>query len=114
MSELSSAPPARILVVDDEEHVRRVLELMLARQGYAVITAANGQDTLEKFVAEVFDLVILDLRMPGLDGIAVLGRLREAEPDQVVMMVTAYASVETALSAMRQSALDYVGKSFQE
>lgn len=67
-----------------------------------------------KFAAEVFDLVILDLRMPGLDGIAVLGRLCEAEPDQVVVMVTAYASVETALSAMKQGAFDYVGKPFQE
>ena len=114
MNQPSPAPPARILVVDDEEHIRRVLELMLGHQGYAVTTAGNGGEALEKFAAEVFDLVILDLRMPDLDGITVLGRLREAEPDQVVVMVTAYASVETALSAMKQGAFDYIGKPFKE
>ncbi|MFH1034419.1 MAG: sigma-54 dependent transcriptional regulator [Pseudomonadota bacterium] len=114
MTEPSPAPPARILVVDDEEHIRRVLALMLGHQGYAVTTAGNGAEALEKFAAEVFDLVILDLRMPDLDGITVLGRLRQAEPDQAVVMITAYASVETALSAMKQGAIDYIGKPFKE
>jgi two-component system response regulator AtoC len=114
MPEAISAPKARILVVDDEEHVRRVLELMLSRQGYAVTTAANGTEGLERFSAEVFELVILDLRMPDLDGLTVLARLRASEPDQTVVMITAYASVETALTAMKQGAFDYIGKPFQE
>ena len=114
MPEAATAPKARILVIDDEEHVRRVLELMLTRQGYAVTTAANGTDGLERYAADIFELVILDLRMPDLDGLTVLSRLRAAEPDQTVVMITAYASVETALNAMKQGAFDYIGKPFQE
>ena len=105
---------ARILVVDDEEHVRRVLSLMLAGEGYQVVTAAGGREALERFQDEVFDLVILDLRMPDLDGLEVLSRLRAAEPDQTVVMITAYASVDTALTAMKRGAFDYIGKPFQE
>ncbi len=114
MPEAATAPKARILVIEDEEHVRRVLELMLTRQGYAVTTAANGTDGLESYAADIFELVILDLRMPDLDGLTVLSRLRAAEPDQTVVMITAYASVETALNAMKQGAFDYIGKPFQE
>jgi|Deesub1362A_J573_1020465.scaffolds.fasta_scaffold12299_1 two-component system response regulator AtoC len=105
---------ARILVVDDEEHVRRVLSLMLAGEGYQVVTAAGGREALERFQDEVFDLVILDLRMPDLDGLEVLSRLRAAEPDQTVVMITAYASVDTALTAMKRGAFDYIGKPFKE
>ncbi|MFZ5585196.1 MAG: sigma-54-dependent transcriptional regulator [Thermodesulfobacteriota bacterium] len=104
----------RILVVDDEEHVRRVLGLMLSGQGHQVVSAANGAQALAKFGQETFDLVILDLRMPDLDGLTVLERIRAAEPDQTVVMITAYASVETALTAMKQGAFDYIGKPFKE
>lgn len=104
----------RILVVDDELHVRRVLEVMLTRQGFGVETAQGGGEALEKFAADVFDVVILDLKMPDLDGITVLKRLRESEPDQTVIMITAYASVDTALTAMKQGAFDYIGKPFKE
>ncbi len=104
----------RILVVDDEDHIRRVLELMLRRQGFEVAVASGGREALERFAAESFDLVILDLRMPDLDGLTVLSRIREAEPDQTVVMVTAYASVDTALTAMKQGAFDYIGKPFKE
>jgi DNA-binding NtrC family response regulator len=114
MTETSPAPAGRILVVDDEEHLRRVLEVMLAREGYAVETAAGGRPALERFAAEHFDLVILDLKMPDLDGLTVLRKIREAEPEATVVMITAYASVETALNAMKQGAFDYVGKPFQE
>ncbi len=114
MSQTENTGLARILVVDDEEHIRRVLELMLRQQGHQVATAGGGREALEKFAAETFDLVILDLRMPDLDGLAVLGRIRAAEPDQTVVMITAYASVETALGAMKQGAFDYIGKPFKE
>jgi len=108
------SPTARILVVDDEQHVRRVLEVMLQRQGYQVTTADCGRAALEAFAAEVFDLVILDLRMPDLDGLEVLRRLRSQDPQATVVMITAYASVQTALEAMKQGAFDYIGKPFQE
>jgi two-component system response regulator AtoC len=104
----------RILVVDDEDHIRRVLELMLRREGYEVAAASGGQEALDKFAADSFDMVFLDLRMPDLDGLTVLSRIREAEPDQTVVMVTAYASVDTALNAMKQGAFDYIGKPFKE
>ncbi|MGD9123647.1 MAG: sigma-54 dependent transcriptional regulator [Desulfarculaceae bacterium] len=110
----SSPVKGRILVVDDEQHVRRVLEVMLKRSGYEVHTAEGGQAGLDKFAGEIYDLVILDLRMPDLDGISVLSRIRQAEPDQTVLMITAYASVETALEAMKQGAFDYIGKPFKE
>ncbi len=114
MSAEKSQAKGRILVVDDEDHIRRVLELMLRRQGYDVAAASGGQEALNKFAADSFDMVFLDLRMPDLDGLTVLGRLRETEPDQTVVMVTAYASVDTALTAMKQGAFDYIGKPFKE
>lgn len=114
MSEESSQPKGHILVIDDEAHIRRVLEVMLTRQGYAVDAAKNGTEGLSKFASEVYDLVFLDLRMPDLDGITVLTRIRQADPDQTVVMITAYASVETALEAMKKGALDYIGKPFKE
>jgi len=114
MSAEENQAVGRILVVDDEDHIRRVLELMLRGQGHEVAAAAGGREALEKFAADHFDLVILDLRMPDLDGLAVLKRLREAEPDQTVVMITAYAAVDTALTAMKQGAFDYIGKPFKE
>jgi two-component system response regulator AtoC len=114
MSAEESQIKGRILVVDDEDHIRRVLELMLRRDGYDVAAASGGQEALDKFAAESFDMVFLDLRMPDLDGLTVLSRIRQAEPDQTVVMVTAYASVDTALNAMKQGAFDYIGKPFKE
>jgi two-component system response regulator AtoC len=114
MSAQDSQPKGRILVVDDEDHIRRVLELMLRREGYEVDAASGGQEALDKFAADSFDMVFLDLRMPDLDGLTVLSRIRESEPDQTVVMVTAYASVDTALTAMKQGAFDYIGKPFKE
>ncbi len=114
MSRPEDKSGGQILVVDDEEHVRRVLEVMLRRQGHRVTLAENGTQALEKFSTEVFDLVILDLRMPDLDGIEVLRRLRRQSSQQTVVMITAYASVETALAAMKEGAFDYIGKPFNE
>jgi two-component system response regulator AtoC len=114
MSAQENQARGRILVVDDEDHIRRVLELMLRREGYEVAAASGGNEALDKFAADSFDMVFLDLRMPDLDGLTVLSRIREAEPDQTVVMVTAYASVDTALTAMKQGAFDYIGKPFKE
>ena len=114
MVENSPKTPGRILIVDDEEHIRRILSLMLSSEGYEVAEAGDGASALELFASEVFDLVILDLRMPDMDGIEVLTRLRAQTPEQTVVMITAYASVETALNAMKQGAFDYIGKPFKE
>ena len=107
-------PKGRILVVDDEQHVRRVLEVMLTRKGYRVDTAGGGEEALSAHHAEVFDLTILDLRMPDMDGLDVLAEIRRRDPDASVVMITAYASVETALTAMKNGAVDYIGKPFKE
>ncbi len=110
----AEAGRGRILVIDDEEHIRRILGLMLKAQGLEVVTAEGGEDGLARFASEDFDLVFLDLRMPDLDGMTVLRRIRESRPEQTVVMITAYASVDTALGAMKEGAFDYIGKPFKE
>ena len=82
MVENSPKTPGRILIVDDEEHIRRILSLMLSSEGYEVAEAGDGASALELFASEVFDLVILDLRMPDMDGIEVLTRLRAQTPSR--------------------------------
>ena len=104
----------RILVVDDEEHIRKILTIMLAKQGYRTESAADGLEALERLEQAPFDLVITDLRMPRLDGLDLLRRIKEHDPDLTVIIVTAFSSVETAVEAMRHGAYDYVSKPFRE
>jgi two-component system response regulator PilR (NtrC family) len=102
-----------ILVVDDERSMREFLEIMLTKEGYDVRTAANGQEALALIRKNLFDLVILDIRMPKMDGIVTLHHLKEISPDTVVLMITAYASTDTAIQAMKQGAYDYITKPFK-
>jgi two-component system response regulator AtoC len=104
----------RILVVDDEDHIRRVLSVLLSKQGYAVDQAARGGEALEAFRDNVYDVVLCDLRMPDLDGLEVLRRIKHQDPEATVIIITAYASVDTALQAMKQGAYDYISKPFKE
>ncbi|MDX1520505.1 MAG: response regulator transcription factor [Anaerolineae bacterium] len=101
---------ARILVVDDEPGIRYSLEEALLRDGYAVETAGSGEKALEKFSANPFDLVLIDLKLPGLSGMELLGELRKRDPDTVVIVLTAHASLDTAVEALRQGAHDYLFK----
>jgi len=103
----------KILVVDDERSMREFLEIMLTKEGYHVRTAANGQEALALIRKNLFDLAILDIRMPKMDGIATLHHLKEISPDTVVLMITAYASTDTAIQAMKQGAYDYITKPFK-
>jgi len=103
----------RILVVDDERSMREFLEIMLTKEGYEVRTAANGKEALALVEKELFDLAILDIRMPKMDGIKTLGHLKEISPETVVLMITAYASTDTAIQAMKQGAYDYITKPFK-
>ncbi|WP_044347827.1 sigma-54-dependent transcriptional regulator [Dethiosulfatarculus sandiegensis] len=114
MSPVSPNLSGRVLVADDEPHVRRVLEVMLNQAGHEVFLAPGGVKALELFAADIFDLVILDLRMPDMDGLTVLEKIKEQEPEQTVVMITAYASLETGLMAMKQGAFDYITKPFKE
>ncbi len=102
----------RILVVDDELIVRDSLKEWLADENFAVETAESGPAALEMLKKEVFNLMLTDIKMPGMDGVTVLEKAREILPDLTVIMMTAYATVETAVAAMKIGALDYLVKPF--
>lgn len=102
-----------ILVVDDEEIMREILETLLTREGYQVRLAASGAEGLELARAVPFDAAIVDIMMPGLDGIATLDELKRIDEDLAVIIITAYASVESAIAAMKTGAFDYITKPFK-
>lgn len=104
---------SRILVVDDEPGMREFLEIMLQKDGYSVDTAADGPEAIDKIEQSLFDLAIVDIQMPVLNGIEVLKKVSEKSPDTTVIMVTAYASHETAIEAMKLGAYDYITKPFK-
>jgi two-component system nitrogen regulation response regulator GlnG len=102
----------RILVVDDEESVRWALTKALERAGHRVDLAADGPSGLAAAEHAEVDLVLLDVRLPGRDGLAVLADLRRRRPDLPVIMITAYGTLQVAVEAMKQGAYDYIGKPF--
>jgi two-component system response regulator PilR (NtrC family) len=106
-------PDARILVVDDELSMREVLEITLRQEGYDVTVADGGEAALRALDAAAFDLVVTDLRMRGVDGLAVLRAVKERAPGTAVLMLTAFASTDTAVEAMKLGAYDYVTKPFK-
>ena len=102
-----------ILVVDDEEIMREILETLLSREGYEVRLASSGAEGLELARSLPFDAAIVDIMMPGLDGIATLDELKRIDEDLNVIIITAYASVESAIAAMKTGAFDYITKPFK-
>jgi len=100
----------RILVVDDEEPQRNTLAGFLKKQGYAVETADSGRAALELADQRHFELALLDLKMPEMDGIELLEKLKEQNPEIQIIMMTAYGTVETAVEAMKKGAYHYIGK----
>jgi two-component system response regulator PilR (NtrC family) len=104
---------ASILVIDDEEIMREILEALLTREGYHVRLAASAAEGIELARTATFDAVIVDVMMPGMDGIAALEELKKLDDDLPVLMITAFASVETAISAMKRGAFDYITKPFK-
>jgi len=103
----------RVLVVDDEEVIRDILATLLEREGWQVTTASNGTRALSAFEAEPHDVVLLDLMLPDRPGLEVLAEIRRRDPDAVVVIVTAYSSIEGAIEAMRLGAFHYIPKPFQ-
>ncbi|PYN32262.1 MAG: two-component system response regulator [Candidatus Rokuibacteriota bacterium] len=103
---------ARILVADDEDSLRWVLEKGLRQAGYEVSAVKDGTAAVGAFEAEPFDLVFLDIRMPGVDGLTALGRLREIRADACVIVMTAHGTMDTAIQAMQRGAYDYLAKPF--
>jgi len=102
-----------IHIIDDEPVIRDVLAQLLTSEGYEVEISSSGEEALEKFPSQSFDVILLDLLMPGMDGIETLQRIRRIEPQAAVIIITAYGSVESAIAAMKIGALDYVQKPFK-
>ena len=103
----------KILIVDDERSMRDVLSIMLKRAGYGVTVASDGEEAIAHIDKELFDLVITDLKMPKAGGLEVLKTVKESSPESVVLIITAYASTESAVEAMKLGAYDYLTKPFQ-
>ena len=103
---------ARILVVDDKELMRDSVGTMLSRRGHAVIAAASGSAALERIAKRPVDVVVTDLQMPGMDGIELMQTIREKDDSIPVILMTAFATVETAVGAMKSGAWDYITKPF--
>jgi two-component system NtrC family response regulator len=102
----------RVLLADDEESFRRVQQYQLEQSGYQVTGCANGDDALRRFRDELHDLVVTDIRMPGLDGLELLARLQAICPDTPVVVITGHGTIETAVEAMKQGAFEFLTKPF--
>ena len=101
---------ARILVVDDEKEICRILEKFLTAEGYRVVTVTNGQGAIRAMREERCDLIFLDLRLPDMNGIEVLRRIKKMDEKAVVNIMTGYGTMQTARAAMRLGAHDYITK----
>jgi DNA-binding response OmpR family regulator len=101
---------SRILLVDDEEPIRHSLGEILSLEGYEVVPAESGEAAMETLKFEPFDLVLLDIKMPGIDGLEVLRYINQSFPDTKVILLTAHGSLESAIEALREGAHDYILK----
>lgn len=106
----NTSPLARILAIDDETSIRDTLSSILETEGYAVEVAKGGKEALEVFKNQVFDVVLCDVKMQGMDGIEVLVALKEIAPDLPVIMISGHGTIETAVESLRKGAYDYIQK----
>jgi DNA-binding NtrC family response regulator len=104
----------KILIVDDEVNMRLVLQAMLKKEGYEVVSASDGLEAMEILQATSIDVVVTDLKMPRLDGMGLLGRMIREYPSTPVIIITAYGTVATAVDALKKGALDYISKPFEQ
>lgn len=102
----------KILVVDDEEYTRAFFEEILSNKEYEVSFSQNGEDALKKWDKETFDLIIMDIRMPGIDGIEALQRIRSHDTETLIVMISAFGDLDTVIDAMRRGANDFFVKPF--
>lgn len=100
----------RLLIVEDEETLCESLRRVLTKEGYLVDTAHSAESALEIYEEGLYDVIITDIILPGITGIELLKRIKERLPEQIVIMATAYASLETAVEALRTGAYDYIVK----
>ena len=104
------ATRTKILIVDDEQAIRSSFAAVLEKEGFSCRPAANGEDAVEAFERDPFDIVITDIRLPGMSGVDLMRRVKSSAPDTIVILMTAYASLETAIEAVREGASDYLSK----
>ena len=100
----------RILVVDDDPGMRETLEAVLKADGYHVLIATNGKETIDILQQNDFEITLLDLKMPDCMGTELLSKIKELTPNNLVIMMTAYGTIETAVDAMKLGAVDYISK----
>ncbi|MBI3803060.1 MAG: sigma-54-dependent Fis family transcriptional regulator [Nitrospirae bacterium] len=110
---MQTEEPIQILVVDDENGPQEVLRIALSSRGFQVKIAKSGNQACQMFDTEHFDLVLTDLRMPGMSGIDLLRTIRERSPETIVIFITGYASLDSAIEAVREGAYDYLTKPFR-
>ncbi len=104
---------ARLLIVEDDPQMRRILSDMLSEEGYKVSSVGSGKEAIEKVKGNGFDVVVADIVMPGMDGMGVLKEVKKLEPQIHVIMITAFATIENAVEAMKNGASDYIAKPFK-
>ena len=110
---MTETPVAKLLVVDDEESIREVLIDFLTMEGYHVTAVSNGRDAISKLENHDFDAILLDLKMPGMDGLELLEHIRRIAPRAFSIMMTGFGTVQTAIDAMKRGAFDYILKPFK-
>ena len=103
-------PKPAVLIIDDEENIRSSLRKILIREGYQVVTIESGEAAVSCLLVQAFDLVLIDLKLPGIGGIEVLELLQQQFPETVAIILTAHGSLETAIQALRHGAHDYLLK----
>src|SRR6195256_3290789 len=104
----------QVLIVDDEPNLRKILSAQLSRDGYDVLTAEDGEKGLEALREHHIDLVITDLKMPKLDGMALLREALREDPELPIVMITAHGTIDTAVEALKTGAFDYLTKPFDK
>ncbi|HDO22273.1 MAG TPA: sigma-54-dependent Fis family transcriptional regulator, partial [Nitrospirae bacterium] len=103
----------KILIVEDEKNMNEVLRILLEGEGYEVASAFDGYEGMELIKKDIYDLVITDIKMPGVDGFGILKNVKEIAPDTIVVMITAFGTTESAIEAMKLGAYDYIDKPFK-
>lgn len=111
--ESANTDAPQLLIVDDKASMRSLLEATFAEKGYAILTASDGQEAIDRIGEQTFDIIITDLNMPEKNGIDVLKAAKTASEDTEVIVVTAFGTMETAVEAMRLGAYDFLAKPFQ-
>jgi len=103
---------SRILIIDDEESIRKSLELALEREGHLVDTAGTGRDAIRKSKRRFYNLALVDLRLPDMDGVELLMKIRQTVPEMVKIIITGYPALENAIEAVNRGANGYIVKPY--